>query len=57
MEGRQPVSISLAKSRAAIMAVKNALFTPWSAVTYPIMGQIQKEQMHVLPSRLQLFCL
>ncbi|WP_406589881.1 hypothetical protein [Bacillus atrophaeus] len=26
------VSISLAKSRAAIMSAKNALFTPWSAV-------------------------
>ncbi|MDL5140869.1 hypothetical protein [Bacillus atrophaeus] len=40
MEGRQPVSISLAKSRAAIMAAKNALLTPCSAVSYPIMGQI-----------------
>ncbi|WP_258235477.1 hypothetical protein [Bacillus atrophaeus] len=36
MEGRLPVSISLAKSRAAIMAAKNALFTSWSAVMYPI---------------------
>ncbi|MEC1900395.1 hypothetical protein [Bacillus atrophaeus] len=26
------VSISLAKSRAAIMAAKNALFTSWSTV-------------------------
>ncbi|MCY8489624.1 hypothetical protein [Bacillus atrophaeus] len=30
------VSFSLAKSRAAIMSVKNALFTSWSAVMYPI---------------------
>ncbi|ADP31629.1 hypothetical protein [Bacillus atrophaeus] len=39
MDGRQLVSISLAKSRAAIMAAKNALLTPWSAVRYPIKGQ------------------
>ncbi|MCY8516131.1 hypothetical protein [Bacillus atrophaeus] len=40
MDGRQPVSISLTKSRSAIMAAKNALLTPCSAITYPIMGQV-----------------
>ncbi|WP_223827857.1 hypothetical protein [Bacillus atrophaeus] len=40
MDGRQPVSISLAKIREAIMAAKNALLTPCNAMTYPIMGQV-----------------
>ncbi|PRR97450.1 hypothetical protein C6W24_11640 [Bacillus atrophaeus] len=38
MDGRKPVSISLPKSRSAIMAAKNALLTPCSAMTYPNYG-------------------